>query len=628
MNVDIFLELSQSDVDQIPALLNQVYAWDGLGLLKPAVTCILPDSAAVPSCSRELQVARPDGAVRAAGLAAQAAGATGHSLLFLFGPFFPSSEAVGGLAEVLERDPLFGFAVPRIATEDGAAIECYSVNRGETESSVLPRRAICELPDFYLVPEMVSCCTLVRNSLLANWSLRTAGFRTVSGALLYFLAKVRRTGFRGVVANRVLVPGCSEASRTDTPAPPDVWELLRLIPDSSRAHLERGRLPFSVREKFLARAHSTRMDTRRSLLLDATAMRARFNGTSECFLGLAGGLQAVRHDWTVTVAAQPEAAEFHQLRRRLPHWEITDGTSAHRYTVGLQLSQPWAFRTMLRLHQQALLNYYLVLDTIAWDVLYNAPEHLDEIWRFLSQYADGLLYISDFTCQRFRTRFPLGLDVKDETLHLSFHSRDYVRPDARRKERTSSPPYLLVVGNSYDHKDLAIAVDTLAACFPFQCIRALGLVKPAHPNVEAVPSGSVSEIEMERLYANAQAVVFPSLYEGFGFPIIRGLSYGRPVVARRSALLDELAAHYQGEGRLLAYSTYLEMAELMSALLRGEPVGGLQFGSAVAPGSAPLDWTAIAANMLDIFERRLVEPGHGLWASRDNVFRLMTAFRT
>jgi hypothetical protein len=46
--------------------------------------------------------------------------------------------------------------------------------------------------------------------------------------------------------------------------------------------------------------------------------------------------------------------------------------------------------------------------------------------------------------------------------------------------------------------------------------------------------------------------VFPSFYEGFSFPTLKGFSYGRTVLARRSDLLFEVAAHYRGPRRLVA----------------------------------------------------------------------------
>ena len=49
--------------------------------------------------------------------------------------------------------------------------------------------------------------------------------------------------------------------------------------------------------------------------------------------------------------------------------------------------------------------------------------------------------------------------------------------------------------------------------------------------------------------------MFPSFYEGFSLPTLKGFSYGRTVLARRSDLLFEVAAHYRGPGRLVAFDT-------------------------------------------------------------------------
>lgn len=49
----------------------------------------------------------------------------------------------------------------------------------------------------------------------------------------------------------------------------------------------------------------------------------------------------------------------------------------------------------------------------------------------------------------------------------------------------------------------------------------------------------VKDEELPNLYAGAEAFVYPSLYEGFGIPIIEAISTGLPVVACTGSCLEE-----------------------------------------------------------------------------------------
>jgi glycosyltransferase involved in cell wall biosynthesis len=53
--------------------------------------------------------------------------------------------------------------------------------------------------------------------------------------------------------------------------------------------------------------------------------------------------------------------------------------------------------------------------------------------------------------------------------------------------------------------------------------------------------GYVDEDDKGALYANAEVLVFPSLYEGFGFPVIEAMHCGIPVITSRTSSLPELA---------------------------------------------------------------------------------------
>ncbi|MFA7170464.1 MAG: glycosyltransferase family 1 protein [Candidatus Paceibacterota bacterium] len=66
-----------------------------------------------------------------------------------------------------------------------------------------------------------------------------------------------------------------------------------------------------------------------------------------------------------------------------------------------------------------------------------------------------------------------------------------------------------------------------------------------------IEKGYVSEKEKEKLYADADVFLFPSLAEGFGLPVLEAMSYGVSVVTSRETALAEIA----GDAALLVDPT-------------------------------------------------------------------------
>jgi glycosyltransferase involved in cell wall biosynthesis len=63
-----------------------------------------------------------------------------------------------------------------------------------------------------------------------------------------------------------------------------------------------------------------------------------------------------------------------------------------------------------------------------------------------------------------------------------------------------------------------------------------------------VALGPVSEDRVHALYRGATALVYPSLYEGFGLPLIEAMASGTPVLASHEASIPEVLG---GAGLLL-----------------------------------------------------------------------------
>lgn len=63
---------------------------------------------------------------------------------------------------------------------------------------------------------------------------------------------------------------------------------------------------------------------------------------------------------------------------------------------------------------------------------------------------------------------------------------------------------------------------------------------PQHPNVSIV--GTVSNEQRRWLYAHCSALLFPSLSEGFGLPIIEAMQWGKPVFCSDRTSLPEIGS--------------------------------------------------------------------------------------
>jgi len=53
--------------------------------------------------------------------------------------------------------------------------------------------------------------------------------------------------------------------------------------------------------------------------------------------------------------------------------------------------------------------------------------------------------------------------------------------------------------------------------------------------------GYVPDIDLPAVYAGAQAFVFPSLYEGFGLPVLEAMATGTPVACGTTSSLPEVS---------------------------------------------------------------------------------------
>jgi glycosyltransferase involved in cell wall biosynthesis len=111
--------------------------------------------------------------------------------------------------------------------------------------------------------------------------------------------------------------------------------------------------------------------------------------------------------------------------------------------------------------------------------------------------------------------------------------------------------------------------------------------------------GWVEDDELEGLYAASDVFVLPSLYEGFGLPVLEAMARGLPVACSDRGSLREVAGD---AARRFDPEQPSSIAEAIQAVL-GDPALASRLREAGRAQAAGFTWAACARATLDVYQR-------------------------
>jgi glycosyltransferase involved in cell wall biosynthesis len=257
-----------------------------------------------------------------------------------------------------------------------------------------------------------------------------------------------------------------------------------------------------------------------------------------------------------------------------------------------------------------------IVHDLAFQHFPESAPHIDERWRrrFTATLAGapGIIVPSASAAEDLRNTFA----VADDRVHVVQHGVDAeafapvpeAAIDAVRRRHGIPGAYVLFVGGIEPRKNL----ERLVRAFAKSDARDLSLVLAGGPvrwfpeaterldaTIELLPegvrarivrTGYVSERDKLALLSGATVLAYPSLYEGFGFPVLEGFAAGVPVLTSNVSSLPEVA----GEAAVLVDPSDVDaIAAALTEMVADEDLRAVLSAAGVARASR-FTWEATA----------------------------------
>lgn len=499
-----------------------------------------------------------------------------RNVLLLNSDAILTSGCIDELINVMQCDDLIAFVAPR---SNNATI-CTLGPGNENWDTAYARFRLTHkhLPKLSYVPVVPGFCLMIRRTVLEQF-----GYFDPVFALGYFeendlILRANKYGFSACMANHAFAYhfGAATFAQTSVDIQKNENIFLQRYPFFRRSLETFFRSPERRAENLIACDNQT--FGRLAILIDASMLGPFNSGTSYFITRFLKQFceRGTNIDYSLYVSA--EAASHHNLEiinAKLITTEESLCKTGHTFDLVLRLAQPWSVREIVATMRYGKKYFCFMLDAIAYDCQYLRTTEAEEAWKLLYILADGIFYQSDYTQSKMNLRFNQGGLVKNWVSMHSLSRTDYVQKNKEENPNGfpfQSKEFLFIAGNGFIHKDVQRCYDAVSTKFPDLAIVVLMgedfYYTAKSYNTLVLKAGETEEFILDYCYANALSVIFPSFYEGFGFPVLHSKFNGTKIIARRNGATVEVQEKAQVE--VTYFETYDELVDILSDLIGSE----------------------------------------------------------
>lgn len=399
------------------------------------------------------------------------------------------------------------------------------------------------LPRCSVIPTGVGFAFLVKRELIKLFGMFDDIYSPGYGEENDFCMRISQYGYNVVMANRAYVYHLESRSfgKKRNSIEAEHHKLLTdrypYYSDLVSGYLQNGIHPAEYFADLLAEG----VYPKKRLLFSLYEIPAAYNGTSQCGLSLLKHFYRMyQNKYEIHILISRKADDYFRISDSYANvWypDHIEGTFHLAYSP----SQIFHMEHLLLLNRVSLKYVFCMQDIISLRCGYLRASEWErhDIFAKSIQYCAGLTFISKFSLQDTNSYYQELFSRREIKARVVYHGTE-IQTASAAGQSLPFEAYYLVIGNFYKHKFMEEILPYLKPDIGNFILLGSKETGRFSENIYGFRSGKLPAELVDQLISGAKAILFPSVYEGFGLPILDAMKFGKRILVYNSELNREL----------------------------------------------------------------------------------------
>jgi len=417
------------------------------------------------------------------------------------------------------------------------------------------------LPQFTITIYAAPYCILIKRTVINTLGFLDTSYKSMQYAMMDYYCKINRYGFSAIVSHHTLYSIKDKRDQVHN----DTDKKLLEARYTYMKEIENGFVKFRTHPvlHFLSLLDDDHFPKKR-ILFDCITMPPYHCGTSEFQITVFDAFYRLYKDkYDLFLYTNYEADEYHDLSSRYDNILYPD-TISGTFHIGYAPNQLMFYDNQATMNKHCLKIVQTMFDIIMTrriDESFGAD--MDKVVELGIRLSDGIVFISNNTKNDFNTRYINEKFIENKLFKVIYPTIEIIKPENRNHDLPYEK-YILIVGNMFEHKVLKETIEATRDTRHNFIVLGYGENDYIYPNVFCYMNGHIDNDHLNFLYSKCNAVIYPSLYEGFGLPIVISLKHNKRVILNNNNLNNELCRHFdQFKDYFSMFSSFEQICEII-----------------------------------------------------------------